>query len=162
MKNYFIFFFLFLISISGLGQEVYVPKKISDNKIKIDGIIDPIEWEGAIKIKLDNETEPGYNIKPIVNTTGYILYSDYHVYLRFEAETKETVRASIRKRDDTGIFTDDIIGFDIDTYGDGRNNLFIGSNAYGSQVDVRVMNALQEESRYDMSFDLDFVMSFKK
>ncbi len=156
MKNYFIFFFLFLISISGLGQEVYVPKKISDNKIKIDGIIDPIEWEGAIKIKLDNETEPGYNIKPIVNTTGYILYSDYHVYLRFEAETKETVRASIRKRDDTGIFTDDIIGFDIDTYGDGRNNLFIGSNAYGSQVDVRVMNALQEESRYDMSFDLEY------
>ena len=84
------------------------------------------------------------------------MYSEYHVYLRFEAETKETVRASIRKRDDTGIFNDDIVGFDIDTYGDGRNNLFIGSNAYGSQVDVRVMNALQEESRYDMSFDLEY------
>ena len=156
MRNFFTSFFLILITISALGQEVHTPIKISDNKIKIDGIIDPIEWEGSIKIELDNETEPGYNIKPIVNTTGYILYSDYHVYLRFEAETKETVRASIRKRDDNGIFNDDIVGFDIDTYGDGRNNLFIGSNAYGSQVDVRVMNALQEESRYDMSFDLEY------
>ena len=156
MKKFFTVFFLFIITISALGQDVHSPIKISDNKIKIDGIIDPKEWEGAIKIELDNETEPGYNIKPIVNTTGYILYSDYHIYLRFEAETKETVRASIRKRDDTGIFNDDIIGFDIDTYGDGRNNLFIGSNAYGSQVDVRVMNALQESSRYDMSFDLEY------
>ena len=84
------------------------------------------------------------------------MYSDYHVYLKFEAETKETVRASIRKRDDLGIFNDDVIGISIDTYRDGRNNLFIGSNAYGSQVDVRVMNALQEESRYDMSFDLEY------
>jgi hypothetical protein len=156
MRNFFTSFFLILITISALGQEVHTPIKISDNKIKIDGIIDPVEWEGSIKIELDNETEPGYNIKPIVSTTGYILYSDYHVYLRFEAETKETVRASIRKRDDNGIFNDDIVGFDIDTYGDGRNNLFIGSNAYGSQVDVRVMNALQEESRYDMSFDLEY------
>ena len=156
MRNFFTGFFLILITISALGQEVHSPIKISENKIKIDGIIDPIEWEGSIKIELDNETEPGYNIKPIVSTTGYILYSDYHVYLRFEAETKETVRASIRKRDDNGIFNDDIVGFDIDTYGDGRNNLFIGSNAYGSQVDVRVMNALQEESRYDMSFDLEY------
>ena len=156
MRNFFTGFFLILITISALGQEVHSPIKISENKIKIDGIIDPVEWEGSIKIELDNETEPGYNIKPIVSTNGYILYSDYHVYLRFEAETKETVRASIRKRDDNGIFNDDIVGFDIDTYGDGRNNLFIGSNAYGSQVDVRVMNALQEESRYDMSFDLEY------
>jgi len=156
MRKFFTSFCFLLLTVSALGQEIHVPKKISDTKIKIDGIIDPKEWEGAIKVELDNETEPGYNIKPIVNTTGYILYSDYHVYLRFEAETKETVRASIRKRDDTGIFNDDIIGFDIDTYGDGRNNLFIGSNAYGSQVDVRVMNALQESSRYDMSFDLEY------
>ncbi len=156
MRKFYIFFFFFLITEPALSQEIHTPIKILDNKINIDGIIDPKEWEGAIKIELDNETEPGYNIKPIVNTFGYILYSDYHVYIRFEAETKETVRASIRKRDDTGIFNDDIIGFDIDTYGDGRNNLFIGSNAYGSQVDVRVMNALQESSRYDMSFDLEY------
>ena len=156
MKILFKFFILSFIFFSTQGQEVHFPKKISDTKIKIDGIIDSNEWENAIKIELDNETEPGYNIDPIVKTSGYILYSDYHIYLRFESETKETVRASIRKRDDFGIFNDDVIGISIDTYGDGRNNLFIGSNPYGSQVDVRVMNALQEESRYDLSFDLEY------
>ena len=49
------------------------PKKISDNKIKIDGIIGPSEWDGATEIILDNETKPGYNIKPVVETSGYIL-----------------------------------------------------------------------------------------
>ena len=87
------------------------------------------------------------------------MYSESHIYIRFKAETKEAVRASIRKRDDPGVFNDDVIGFDIDTYGDGRNNLFIGSNAYGSQVDVRVINSIQEETRYDLSFDLEYESS---
>ena len=108
------------------SQRVFEPKKISDSEINFDGIIEKNEWKDAIKIELDNETEPGYNIKPIVNTTGLILYSDEYIYIGFHAKTNESVRASIRKRDDMGIFNDDLIGFDIDTYGDGRNNIFIG------------------------------------
>ena len=60
------------------------------------------------------------------------------------------------KRDDMGIFNDDLIGFDIDTYGDGRNNIFIGSNPYGSQFDVRILNSVSEEGRYDISYDLEY------
>ena len=159
MKPILSFIFLIIFSIPITAQEIHTPKKISDNKIKIDGIISPSEWNGATEIILDNEIQPGYNIKPVVNTSGYILYSESHIYIRFKAETKEAVRASIRKRDDPGVFNDDVIGFDIDTYGDGRNNLFIGSNAYGSQVDVRVMNSIQEETRYDLSFDLEYESS---
>ena len=54
-----------------------------------------------------------------------------------------------------GIFNDDLIGFDIDTYGDGRNNIFIGSNPYGSQFDVRILNSVSEEGRYDISYVLE-------
>ena len=156
MKQYIFLLFILIFSFKTKAQKNYEPIKISDNSISIDGIINQEEWEKAVKIDLNYETEPGYNTKPIVETSGYILYSDYHIYLRFDAKTRETVRASIRKRDDFGIFNDDVIGISIDTYGDGRNNLFIGSNPYGSQVDVRVMNALQEESRYDISFDLEY------
>ena len=159
MKPILSFIFLIIFSIPITAQEIHTPKKISDNKIKIDGIISPSEWDGATEIILDNEIQPGYNIEPVVNTSGYILYSESHIFIRFKAETKEAVRASIRKRDDPGVFNDDVIGFDIDTYGDGRNNLFIGSNAYGSQVDVRVMNSIQEETRYDLSFDLEYESS---
>ena len=148
---------LFIIfSIPIIAQKVHYPIKVSDDQIIIDGNVDSIEWRNAIKIDLKYETEPGYNIEPIVKTTGYILYSDYFIYLRFDANARETVRASIRKRDDLGIFNDDFIGFDVDTYGDGRNNLFIGSNPYGSQVDVRILNAVREEDRYDTSYDLEF------
>ena len=140
MKPILSFIFLIIFSIPITAQEIHTPKKISDNKIKIDGIISPSEWDGATEIILDNEIQPGYNIEPVVNTSGYILYSESHIFIRFKAETKEAVRASIRKRDDPGVFNDDVIGFDIDTYGDGRNNLFIGSNAYGSQVDVRAVS----------------------
>ncbi len=156
MKQYTFLSFLLLFSFYSEAQKNYEPLKVSDNKIIIDGIIEPEEWKDAIKIDLIYETEPGYNTKPIVKSSGYILYSNYHIFLRFYAETRETVRASIRKRDDMGIFNDDFIGFDIDTYGDGRNNLFIGSNPYGSQIDVRILNAVREEDRYDPSYDLEF------
>ena len=138
------------------SQRVFEPKKISDSEIKYDGIIEKNEWKDATKVELDNETEPGYNTKPIVNTIGYILYSDEYIYIGFHAKTNESVRASIRKRDDMGIFNDDLVGFDIDTYGDGRNNIFIGSNPYGSQFDVRILNSVSEEGRYDISYDLEY------
>ena len=156
MKYSFLILFLSIIFYQSLAQNIYEPLKISENIISIDGIIDQKEWDKAVKIELNYETQPGYNIKPIVETTGYMIYSDYHIYLRFDAKTRETVRASVRKRDDNGIFNDDIIGIVIDTYGDGRNNLFIGSNPYGSQMDVRVLNSIMEQSRYDISYDIEY------
>ena len=44
------------------------------------------------------------------------------------AKTNEPVRAAVRKRDDMGSLGNDLIGISIDTYGDGRNNVFIGSD----------------------------------
>ena len=49
-----------------------------------------------LKIELDNETEPGYNIKPIVNTTGFILYSDEYIYIGF-SKTNEGVKHLLGK-----------------------------------------------------------------
>ena len=131
MKQYTFLSFLIFFSFYSEAQKTYEPLKISDDLISIDGVINQEEWEKALKIDFNYEIQPGYNTKPIVETSGYILYSDYYIYLRFDAKTRETVRASVRKRDDFGIFNDDIIGFLVDTYGDGRNNLFIGSNPYG-------------------------------
>ena len=159
MNQYIFLLFFLIFSFKTKAQKNYEPTKISDNSMTIDGIINQEEWEKAVKIDLNYETKPGYNTKPIVETSGYILYSDYHIYLRFDAKTRETVRASVRKRDDFGIFNDDIIGIVIDTYGDGRNNLFIGSNPYGSQMDVRVLNSIVEESRYEISYDLEYESS---
>ena len=118
MKQFTFLSFLVFFSFYGEAQKTYEPLKISDDLISIDGVINQEEWEKALKIDFNYEIQPGYNTKPIVETSGYILYSDYYIYLRFDAKTRETVRASVRKRDDFGIFNDDIIGFLVDTYGE--------------------------------------------
>ena len=157
MKNgLFLISLLFFITNISFSQRVVDVPFIKDEQINLDGILDKGEWESSEKLNLDNETEPGYNIKPIVETVGFIQYSEKNLYVAFHAKTNEEVRAALRKRDDLGAFSDDLIGISLDPYGDGRNNIFIGSNPLGSQIDVRVLNAISEEQRYDFAYDLEY------
>ena len=157
MKNIICIIFFLLININKcISQRVIDVPFINDEKIKLDGFLDEKEWEDSKKLSLDYETEPGYNTKPIVETEGYIQYSENYIYVAFRAKTNEPVRAAVRKRDDLGSLGNDLIGISIDTYGDGRNNIFIGCNPLGSQLDVRILNSLTEEGRYDLAYDLEF------
>ena len=157
MKNIICFIFFLLINIDKcISQRVIDVPFINDEKIKLDGFLDEKEWKDSKKLSLDYETEPGYNTKPIVETEGYIQYSENYIYVAFRAKTNEPVRAAVRKRDDLGSLGNDLIGISIDTYGDGRNNIFIGCNPLGSQLDVRILNSLTEEGRYDLAYDLEF------
>ena len=157
MKNglYLISLLFFITNISFSQRVIDVPF-IKDEQINLDGILDKSEWESSEKLNLDYETEPGYNIKPIVETVGYIQYSENYLYVAFHAKTNEPVRAAVRKRDDMGSLGNDLIGISIDTYGDGRNNVFIGCNPLGSQIDVRILNSLTDEGRYDLAYDLEY------
>ena len=157
MKNgLFLISLLFFITNISFSQRVVDVPFIKDEQINLDGILDKGEWESSEKLNLDNETEPGYNIKPIVETVGFIQYSEKNLYVAFHAKTNEEVRAALRKRDDLGAFSDDLIGISLDPYGDGRNNIFMGSNPLGSQIDVRVLNTISEEQRYDFAYDLEY------
>jgi hypothetical protein len=51
---------------------------------------------------------------------------------------------------------DDIVSISFDTYADGRNNYILVANPFGSQFDVRAINAVSDEQRYDGSFNMDF------
>ena len=48
MRKFFTGFFFFLLTISALGQEVHSPKKISENKIKIDGKVKVINIKNIL------------------------------------------------------------------------------------------------------------------
>jgi len=157
MKKYFcLIILLFLFSFESISQKIIDVPFTTDDKITIDGILEKSEWQKSEKLSLDFETEPGYNTTPIVETVGFIQYSENFLYVAFHAKTNEPVRAAVRKRDDMGSLGNDLIGISIDTYGDGRNNVFIGSNPLGSQIDVRIMNSLTEEGRYDLAYDLEY------
>ena len=59
MKPYLLSLFLIFYVTNLFSQETYVPTKISDDKIILDGVLNDTEWENAIKVDFDFEVEPG-------------------------------------------------------------------------------------------------------
>ena len=157
MKTTLFTFTLIFFKAILVAKERYIPQKINDNEIVLDGIIKAEEWKGAIEIDLDFEVNPGSNIDPQEKTTAYVLYTDTHLYLAFYAYAdSENIRASVRSRDDFGMISDDFVLVRFDTYTDARNNYLLLANAFGSQLDARAINALTDEERYDASFNLEY------
>ena len=136
----------------------YWTKKINDNQINLDGIINKEEWENASKVSLDYEFKPGYNTPPDRKTDVYVFYSDKNLYVGFYAyDDSLNVRASIRQRDDMNMFiNDDWVNVKLDTYGDSRNNYNLVSNPFGSQADARQTDAIDEFESYDINYNIEF------
>ena len=157
MKNTLLILFLFLFAPITYSQESFSPIKDNNTRFIIDGIISDDEWNNAIEVDLDYEVNPGNNISPKEKTKVFIVYSDTHLYIAFKAYANpKEVRASIRSRDDLGMISDDFIVVAFDTYGDSRNNYLLLANAFGSQLDARAVNAITDEDRYDINFNVDF------
>ena len=66
-----IYFFLTSLTLGCFSfihsQKIIEPKKINDNQINLDGIINKEEWKNASKVSLDYEFKPGYNTPPDKN-----------------------------------------------------------------------------------------------
>ena len=157
MKNTLLILFLFFFAPITYSQESFSPIKDNNTRFIIDGIISDQEWNNAIEVDLDYEVNPGNNISPKEKTKVFIVYSDTHLYIGFKAYANpKEVRASIRSRDDFGMISDDFVVVAFDTYGDSRNNYLLLANPFGSQLDARAINAITDEDRYDINFNVDY------
>ncbi len=152
------FILLMLMTHYALGQNQYEPQKSLASQIILDGVLSEGEWENATPIPLDYEVNPGNNSPAQKKTIAYLTYTDTHLYLGIHAfDRPENVRANVRSRDDFNMFLqDDVVSISFDTYADGRNNYILVANPFGSQFDVRAINAVTDEQRYDGSFNMDF------
>ncbi len=160
MRFYKGFFILFLIINTLKAQDSYDLIKSEPNSIIIDGKINKEEWKNAKIVDLDLEIEPNYNTKANVKTTGYITYSDNYLFVAFYAYgNPSNIRSAIRQRDDYGMWNDDVVLIRFDTYRDARNNILLASNPFGSQYDVKGIDALTDEERYDGSFNINYESS---
>ena len=149
----FILFFCFWVN----GQETFTPLKTENSQIVLDGKLTEGEWDNAAQIPLDIEFSPANNLPARKETIGYITYSDRYLYIAVYAkDDPNNIRASIRQRDDSNIWNDDVFLVRLDTCTDARNNLGLAVNAFGSQFDVRQVNSLTDEGRYDSSFNVNF------
>lgn len=143
-----LFMFCLLLSVSStllLGLEndgeklqQKVPRVTS--KLKINGVLEEKEWEGALVVTLNYEVDPGENIAAPVKTEVFLAYDSKHLRVAFRAydPNPSEIRAHVTDRDN--ISNDDYVGIILDTFNDSRLTHNLYCNPLGIQYDK--MNSL--------------------
>jgi hypothetical protein len=126
--------------------------KVPAGSITVDGKINESQWVNAETADNFVEIEPGDNIKSEVRTEVKVLYDDDNIYFAFICydENMSSLRASITDRDK--IFSDDFVGFIMDTFEDNKRGYEIFFNPYGIQGDG-IWTPNGESFDFDMVFD---------
>ena len=98
-----------------------------NSKIKIDGIMNEKEWDGAKVLTLNYEVFPGENIAPPVETEAFLIYDSKYLYIGFKAYDPELVfpgmpgLASYEVAKDLGLKVATIVYIDLDFRKDGSS-----------------------------------------
>ena len=159
MKKSLIGVFLLYFLVAS-AQDRFFPPLVEGGDFIIDGYLNEGVWSQAATVPFDIEFSPANNEAAQKETTAYIAYSSTHLFVGVYAKhDPKAVRASIRPRDDRNIWNDDVVLLRIDPYADARFNIGLAVNALGSQFDVKQVNALSDDKRYDSTFNDNFESS---
>jgi hypothetical protein len=115
----------------------------------IDGNLNDAVWQSAAVLKDFYQIDPGDNAAPSKPTEVLLGYDSKFLYLAFRAvDEPDKVRSTVAKRDN--IFSDDYVGFYLDTFNDRRKAFEVFFNPLGIQGD----GVLTEGRGEDFSVDL--------
>ncbi len=129
--------------------ELNVPR--TSGEIKVDGFLNDSGWQGAAEANHFHESNPGDNIKPMVETRAFITYDDDYFYLSAICyDDPSEIRATLCKRDRMG---GDNIGFFFDTYGDAAWAFIININPFGVPYDAIWSDGYGEDGMFDLVFE---------
>ena len=157
MREIVFFILILLFPNFCFAQKEFNLTKSSDNDIILDGIISEDEKRNSKIATIDFEQEPGDNIPTKLQSEVFITYTDTFIYFGVKAYgNPENIRGQIKPRDEADYANEDMIFLRLDPFGDSRSNYILGSNAFGSQVDLRVKNATSEEDSFDSSYNAVF------
>jgi hypothetical protein len=132
------------------AQPVRLPK--FEKPPVIDGKLDDEVWKGATVLKDFYQIQPGDNIAPSKPTEVLIGYDSRNLYIAFRAfDEPDKVRATVAKRDN--IFSDDYVGFFLDTFNDQRKAFEIFFNPLGVQGDGVITEGRGEDFSVDLLLD---------
>jgi hypothetical protein len=108
--------------------------------IRLDGIVDPGEWGGAVKIEGVMHL-PDFGAEPSERTVFLLAYDDEYLYMGCRAYDQEQsqVRVATLARDASPYLTD-ACGMTIDTYNDDENSLMFQSTPAGVRTDWAFAN----------------------
>src|SRR5687767_873086 len=138
------------------GAVVLPPEKANpvtvprfDKPPVIDGHLNEAVWQKAALLKDFYQTDPGDNTAPSKPTEVLLGYDSKFLYVAFRAfDEPDKVRATVAKRDN--IFSDDFVGFFLDTFNDRRKAFEMFFNPLGIQGD----GVITEGGGEDFSVDL--------
>ncbi|HEX8845446.1 MAG TPA: DUF5916 domain-containing protein [Pyrinomonadaceae bacterium] len=120
----------------------------------IDGKLDDAVWQTAVVLKDFYQIDPGDNAPPLKPTEVLLGYDAKTLYIAFRAfDEQDKVRATVAKRD--SIFSDDYVGFFLDTFNDKRKAFEAFFNPLGIQADGVLTEGRGED------FSVDWVMDSK-
>jgi hypothetical protein len=101
----------------------------------IDGALGPGEWDGAGRVELGYQVQPGDNAPPTERTEVFLAADAERLYVAFRALDSEprSLRARVSRRDD--VFEDDYVTMHLDTFDDRRRAYVFHFNPVGVQSD---------------------------
>jgi len=118
----------------------------------IDGNLNDPIWQSAIVLKDFYQIDPGDNIAPSKPTEVLLGYDPKFLYIAFRAfDEPDKVRSTVAKRDN--IFSDDYVGFYLDTFNDQRRAFGIFFNPLGIQGDGVLTEGRGEDFSVDLLLD---------
>jgi hypothetical protein len=120
----------------------------------IDGKLDDAIWQSATVLKDFYQIDPGDNTPPLKPTEVLLGYDAKTLYIAFRCfDEPDKVRSTVAKRDN--IFSDDYVGFYLDTFNDQRKAFEAFFNPLGIQADGVLTEGRGED------FSVDWVMDSK-
>ncbi len=107
------------------------------SQIHVDARLDEKAWEAAAVIPLTHEWFPGDNTEPPVATVALVTFDSTNFYVGFRASDPDpsAIRAYLADRDTA--FSDDTVGFILDTFNDRRRAFQFRINALGVQMEAQ-------------------------
>jgi hypothetical protein len=120
----------------------------------IDGKLDDEVWKQAAVLKDFYDIDPGDNLPAEKRTEVMLGYDPKFLYIAFHCyDEPDKVRATVARRDN--IFSDDYVGFFLDTFNDQRKAFEAFFNPFGIQGDATYTEGRGED------FSVDVVMQSK-
>jgi hypothetical protein len=125
--------------------------KPAPGEIRIDGHLDDPGWQGAATADHFQESSPGDQVRPPVDTRGFITYNDTYLFVSAVCyDNPAELRTSLSQRDR---LNGDNIGFFFDTFGDAAWAYTINVNPFGIQADALWSNGFGEDTMFDLIFE---------
>lgn len=150
-------YFVLLLQSWGYSQKEFNLVKSSENIIVLDGFISSEEKKSSLVFPIDFEQEPGDNIPTKLESEVYVTYTDTFIYFGIKAYgDPQNIRGQVKPRDQAEYENEDMIFLRFDPFGDSRVNYILGSNAFGSQVDIRAKNGTSDSDSFDNGYNAVF------